>query len=276
MSQFNKHADAFGQLMAEYSALWDHYRRVGPDRTLDSHDKENVLSEDWAVAHYFATGADALRIVVKSLLAAELPPPTRILDFPCGSGRVLRHLRAMFPEAVIGACDLYQGHVDFCVKQFAAVPVASKEDLSRLHVGEWDVIFCGSLLTHLPETLFWSTMDFIIRSLSPNGIAVVTLEGRRTLFLQETRWKLISDDRFAFIREGYERTGFGYSDYDQQFREQKFDAQESYGVALVRADWLMAGLMKREAITVHDFCEADWDEHQDVVVIRRRPVSFQE
>src|SRR6478736_1835742 len=157
MSLSNKHADAFGPLLAEYSALWQRYEAAGPNRTLDPLDKENVFNEDWQISHYFGTGADALRIIVKSLLAAELPPPARILDFPCGSGRVLRHLRAMFPEAEIGACDLYRQHVDFCVSQFGALPIQSKEDLSQLHVGEWDVIFCGSLLTHLPQALFWPT-----------------------------------------------------------------------------------------------------------------------
>jgi SAM-dependent methyltransferase len=276
MSLLSKHADAFGPMLAEYSARWDRYRAAGPDRTLDPNDKENVLSEEWQVSHYFGTGADALRIVVKSLIAAELPPPAKILDLPCGSGRVLRHLRAMFPEATIGASDLYRDHVDFCVRQFAAVPVPSKEDLSQLDAGTWDVIFCGSLLTHLPESLFWPTVDFMIRSLTPGGVAVITLEGRRTLFIQDALWKLISDDKFAFVREGYAAKGFGYCDYNQQFREQNFNAQESYGVAVVRSDWLMAGLMKRDDVTVLDFCEADWDEHQDVLVLHKRPVSFRD
>jgi hypothetical protein len=33
--------------------------------------------------------------------------------------------------------------------------------------------------------------------------------------------------------------------------------------------------MERQDAMVLDFCEADWDEHQDVIVVRKRPVSFQ-
>ena len=264
----------FGPLLARYAALWEHYRRVGISLALDAADKENSLDSERAHRRYFAVGADALRIIVKNLIAAGLPPPATILDFPCGSGRVTRHLRAMFPDAVIGACDLYAHHVDFCAAHFGAEPLMSREDLSTLDVGEWDVIFCGSLLTHLPQSLFWPTMDFMTRSLRPGGIAVVTLEGRRSVFIQDNMWKLIGDDKFAFIREGYQASGFGFSDYNQEFRDEKFNAQESYGVAVVRPDWLMSGLIERDSIMVLDYCEADWDEHQDVIVLRKRPVGF--
>ena len=180
----------------------------------------------------------------------------------------------MFPDATIGACDLYPKHIDFCVRNFGAEPIMSLENLSTLDVGQWDLLFCGSLLTHLPEELFWPTMDFMIRSLAPGGVAVITLEGRRAVYIQDNLWKLIGDDKFDFIRDGYQRTGFGYSDYHQQFRDEKFTAQESYGIAVVRPDWLMAGLAKRENVTIVDYCEGDWDDHQDVIALRKRPVGF--
>ena len=265
----------YGPRLAEYAALWEHYQNAGVIQALDPEDKENTLDSDWARQHYFDVGTDALRIIVNSLIAAAKPPPQAILDFPCGSGRVTRHLRAMFPDSVIGACDLYAQHVEFCTRQFAARPLISREDLSTLEVGEWDVIFCGSLLTHLPQPLFWPTMDFMIRSLKPGGIAVVTLEGRRALFLQGNRFKLIGDELFAVAREGYETTGFGYADYDPAFLTDKFNAQESYGVALVRSDWLMSGLAARDQITILSYTEGGWDEHQDVIVLEKRPVGFE-
>ncbi len=265
--------EGFGPSLSQYSSLWELYRTVGFDRTLDPDDKENTLDSEWALHHYYTTGADGLRIVVKGLIAAGLKPPERILDFPCGSGRVMRHLRAMFPKAEIGACDLYARHVAFCVNQFNATPLISRENLAELDVGEWDLVFCGSLLTHLPQHLFWPTMDFMIRSLKPGGIAVVTLEGRRAVYIQDNMWKLIGDEQFEFARSGYNETGFGFVDYDPAFLT-KFNEQESYGVTLVRPDWLMSGLAKREDITILNFTEADWDEHQDVVTIQKRAVSF--
>ena len=269
-----KNVEDFGPSLTEYGRLWARYRKAGFDRTLDPDDKENTFDSEWAFHHYYTNGADALRIIVKGLIAAELPPPERILDFPCGSGRVTRHMRAMFPQAEIGACDLYAHHVAFCTQQFGAKPLISREDLAELDVGEWDVVFCGSLVTHLPQRLFWPTMDFMIRSLKPGGIAVVTLEGRRALHIQDNMWKLIGDEQFEVARKGYDQTGFGFVDYDPEFLNAKFNEQESYGVALVRPDWLMAGLAERSNVTILNYTEADWDEHQDVVTIQRRPVAF--
>ena len=269
-----QNVEDFGPSLARYSASWEEYRRIGFDRTLDPDDKENALDTEWALHHYYTNGADALRIIVKNLIAAELPPPQRILDFPCGSGRVMRHIRAMFPQAEIGACDLYDHHIQFCTKQFGAKPLMSRENLAELDVGEWDVVFCGSLVTHLPQRLFWPTMDFMIRSLKPGGIAVVTLEGRRALWIQDNLWKLIGDEQFDVARAGYNQTGFGFVDYDPEFLNAKFSEQESYGVSLVRPDWLMAGLAQRDEIMVLNFTEADWDEHQDVLTIQKRPLGF--
>ncbi|KQM13844.1 hypothetical protein ASE49_12390 [Novosphingobium sp. Leaf2] len=179
----------------------------------------------------------------------------------------------MFPDAQIGGCDLYASHVDFCASRFATVPLLSKENLDQLDVGTWDLIFCGSLLTHLPEALFWSTIDFISRSLSPSGIAVVTLEGRHVLHIQDHKWKLIEDDLFDVARHQYHEKGFGFVDYNTDLRASLFNAQESYGVALTSPGWLMNGLSKLDDIRILGFSERDWDDHQDVVVFGKPGVN---
>lgn len=54
---------------------------------------------------------------------------TRILDLPSGAGRVLRALRAGFPDASIVACDLMRDGVDFCAREFGAIPVYAAADV---------------------------------------------------------------------------------------------------------------------------------------------------
>jgi len=247
--------------------------QVGVDETLDPTDKENSFVTAWDRQHYFDVGYDAMRIVVQSLLCAGREVPQRILDFPCGSGRVTRHFRSMFPEAQIGGCDLYPSHVNFCASQFATMPLLSKENLNQLDVGTWDLIFCGSLLTHLPKHLFWPTIRFISRSLSPDGVAIVTLEGRHVMHIQDHKWKLIEDDRFNIARRQYQDEGFGFVDYTTDLRAALFNAQDSYGVALTSPGWLMNGLAQMDNIRVLSFTERDWDDHQDVVVFGKPAVN---
>ena len=82
-----------------------------------------------------ANTADALRVIVTTLIAAAREIPTTILDFPCGSGRVTRHLQSYFKDAVIVASDLYSDHVKFCVDQLGVEGFLSKEDFDQIDFG---------------------------------------------------------------------------------------------------------------------------------------------
>ena len=64
---------------------------------------------------YFNVGRSALECIDICLRAAQMGvfDVKRILDLPCGHGRVLRYLRAAFPEAEITACDILRDGVDF-------------------------------------------------------------------------------------------------------------------------------------------------------------------
>lgn len=267
------HASQILSALEAHKAAWTGYSERGINCVIDPSDKENSFIEDWQIGHYFSVGEDALRLVMSQLLINRRALPMRILDFPCGSGRATRHFRAMFPDAEIGACDLYQSHVEFCSEQFGAIPIPSRENLDELDVGTWDVIFCGSLLTHLPIDQFRQALRFMARSLSPQGIALVTIEGRHSVFIQDNKWKLIGDDLFEVARKGYNRTGFGYVDYRHDFRAANFQKQESYGVALVKPSYITAILQENSELTILGVQERAWDDHQDLVVFGRPGVN---
>ena len=56
-------------------------------------------------AHYFGVGADALKLVLQAMSLAGKGDISSILDLPCGHGRVLRYLKAEFPQALLTACS---------------------------------------------------------------------------------------------------------------------------------------------------------------------------
>jgi SAM-dependent methyltransferase len=264
-----EHVADLGELLDEWTEVTRLYRESVIDATRRLDDQENQVRDDWHDQHYLSVGEEAVQIATRVLLGNLRGPPETILDFPSGSGRVTRHLRAMFPGARIGACDLNPEHVAFCEQQFGAEPILSRENLDDLDIRpEWDLVFCGSLLTHLPESLFWPAVRFIARALSPTGIAVVTLEGRRAEDIQDRAWKLIDDERFEKIRRRYRRTGFGFADYVGDMRR-LFPAQSGYGVALVKPSWVMAGLEQMSEIRILGYTERAWDDHQDMVVFGR-------
>jgi SAM-dependent methyltransferase len=261
------------ELQSRYSALYASYLTGEVCRTLDPNDKENTIQQEWQYHHYFSVGTDALRLIVATLTANLRDVPQSILDFPCGSGRVTRHLRAFFPDARLVASDLYDYHVRFCVDELGAEGVSSKENFDEIEFEQqFDLIFCASLLTHLPEDLFRSALRLVSRSLTDRGIAIVTLHGRHSEFIQAHRWKYIDDSLYAVVASTLGETGFGYVDYDDDFRS-KFDRQARYGVSLIRPHWVMKLVEADHKARVLGYVERGWDDHQDVLVIGRPGIN---
>jgi SAM-dependent methyltransferase len=240
--------------------------------TLDSDDFQNRFTNESAKAHYFEIGGDAIRLIVSELIRGIRKVPQTILDFPCGAGRVTRHLRAFFPDSRVFACDLYDQHVNFCVSELGAEGIMSKENFDELDFGlRFDLIFCGSLLSHLPGELFRPALRLLSRSLTAQGIAIVTLLGRHAEYAQKHKWKYLEDDLFATAAATVVQTGYGFVDYNQAIRS-KFDRQARYGITLSRPHWVLK-LVEDEQIRVLGFAERGWDNHQDVLVIGKPPIN---
>ena len=260
------------ELQRNVDELYRRYLERGVNQTLDPNDKEFSAQE--TLDHYFSVGADALRLVVSTLVYNLRELPTSILDFPSGSGRVTRHFRAFFPDTKIIACDLYDYHVDFCVKELGTEGMISRENLDEFDFGRrFDLIFCASLLTHFPEDRFRSAIRLLSRSLTDTGIAIVTLQGRYSEYVQQNRYKYLADELFAVAESGVRDTGFGYVDYDSRFRSTFFNKNTRYGISLSRPHWSMKLLEGDHSISVVGYTERALDSHQDALIFAKPGVN---
>lgn len=217
-----------------------------------------------APEHYYNVGLEALRIVADALALTGSSPPRRLLDLPSGYGRVLRMLRAAFPEASITACDTDPHAVDFAVRTFNVEGVVAEprpEALCLPHL--YDLIWCGSLLTHLPEREFNSLLARFERHLEPGGLLIFTTHGGRIdelLQAGDIRFQLDSAGVSA-LREGFRETGFGFEPYAHS-------PGGRYGVTLSAKWWVLRALDRRPRLRVVSYREAAWDRRQDVIVCR--------
>lgn len=212
--------------------------------------------------HYRHVGQSAWRCIASAMLAGGLEEPRTVLDMPCGHGRVLRVLRRAMPHAEFTACDLDRDGVDFCHAEFGATPVYSEVDLNRVvFATPFDLIWCGSLLTHLDAAGWLATFRLVIRSLRPGGIAVVTFHGRWAEYLLRTGNPYsLSRDQTEALLDSHAKTGFGYVDYQ---------GQSGYGISLSSPAWVLAAIAPWPELRVVALAERQWDDHQDVIAVQR-------
>ena len=214
-------------------------------------------------AHYFKVGLSAISCINEAIASADLKEARSILDFPCGSGRVLRFLVQRFPEAEITACELERGPVEFCVRTFGARPAFSSLNLNEVSLGKkFDLIWCGSLVTHLNESGIVALMKLFRRQLAEGGLMIFTTHGDFVpgrIVRREFDYGLEAE-QIERIGLDYPRTGYGFEDYP---------GEKDYGVSLTSPDWIRARVQEVGGLREVFFKERGWDNHQDVFGFRK-------
>lgn len=215
-------------------------------------------------SHYLSVGQSALDVIERALGGVE---PRNILDLPCGFGRVTRALRARFPGAAITVSDLDRPGVDFSALEFDARSAYSVRDFQELDLGEvYDLIWVGSLMTHLPALQTKRLISALGRHLSPSGVAIITLQGPSVIpLLRKTGYGLPPGGGQAVIEE-YQRTGFGYGDYGGGADLYGVSlTNDHYGISLTDETWMRASL-EELGLQLHAYEVQAWDNHHDVAV----------
>ena len=214
--------------------------------------------------HYFAVGADALRIIEDAMAANDVPPPRTILDLPSGYGRVTRMLVDAFPNASITACDVNPEMVGFCERTFGVEGLVAPRDPKELALsGSYDLIWCGSLLTHLPEASWHALLERLAPHLTAEGLFIFTTHGDAISgLLREGRMKPpIAGPTRAALCDRYFESGFAFERYGSS-------VDGSYGFTLTSKDWVQDAVERCTGLRLESHSEADWDGKQDVVVCR--------
>ncbi len=213
------------------------------------------------VRHYAGVGQDALAWIRRALEAAGREAPRSILDLPCGHGRVLRHLRAAFPSASLTACDLDPDGVAFCAQTFGARGVVSSADFAAVDLGgRHDLVWCGSLFTHLDRTAWLPLLQLFLRHVEVGGIVVLTTHGRWVAELLRSGANTYGLDGASISRvlEDYQRDGFAYSGYPNS---------PEYGISVNTPAWLLRSVCDFQSLRIVSFAERAWDAHQDLLAL---------
>ncbi len=244
-------------------------KRIEDNRDVIDEISPNDVMYRLAPDYYFPLGGLALKAIQEFMALVGLPTVKTILDLPCGHGRVLRFLRAAFPDAVIAACDIDPDAVDFCARTFDARPIYSTADLATVPLHDsYDLIWCGSLLTHIHANQWRDLLALCSAHLNDLGLLVFTTHGRHhaNRFRSKQTKLGLSDWAVTAILSDYEQFGFGY---------QNFAGREGYGISLSSPSWVCSQIIQTSGLRLAGYQERGWGGQQDAVAcVKAGPSTF--
>jgi SAM-dependent methyltransferase len=208
-------------------------------------------------AHYFYVAYSALACIQVVRTKQSDETFGSVLDLPCGHGRVLRALKAAFPEANFTACDLDEHGVDFCARTFGATGAYSNVDPRKIRIqAKFDLIWVGSLFTHLSGDRWSSFLDLFNSILAKDGLLFFSTHGDFVVERLERFPKFygLSPEQIETVKLQYTKGGFGYADYRRN---------PGYGISLSTAEWVKR-LLRLNSFDLASFMPAAWDKHQDL------------
>jgi SAM-dependent methyltransferase len=232
-------------------------QELAPRASIAVSDRDIMLKKS-TVRHYLSTGLSALDSIFTSCPELSSHTPLRILDFGCGYGRVLRMLKAAWPNSVSFVCDVAPDGLAFCMEHFEVTGFRSQIRPQTVPLAHgFDLIWVGSLITHLNEDSLMGFISLFRHLLEPGGRVVFTTHGDyviERLKAGEFHYDLTPEQQQNIIRS-YEKSGYAYEDYVKS---------PGYGVSATSASWLRPRVEALGRMRFRAHLPHYWDNHQDV------------
>jgi SAM-dependent methyltransferase len=209
-------------------------------------------------------GREAARALADALgsLGAPLEGTAAVLDFGCGSGRVLPHIVALVPGARCFGCDVDLGAIAWAARHRPELSwaVSGSEPPLRYPDESFDLVYSISVFSHLDEALQDRWLAELSRVLVPDGVALLSVHGPHAL------------DQF---RSGRASTNWCRSG---AFARGPLGAGEFVFEPYVRSRWNRSDLPRvgsRYGLAFHggDYLRRHWPEWLEVVDVRERAIS---
>lgn len=245
---------------------WQRYAQAADTVIRPVPNNDHVFQQEGRNATlYHFNGLSALRAIVTGLVMYDINTPRSFLDFGCAYGRVLRYVKAAFPEAKLTACDMREDAIAYCAETFGATPVMSAADFAEVLLpARHDLIWLGSVFTHFDAAECKILLDKMLANLEEGGLLVFSLHGR--IYPQEVqpnRWKILEDAAFTVAHAQYEATGFGYHDYP---------GRQGVGASLTSPAWVFEQVRGRKDL-IFAYQERGWTGWHDIVYVAKKSTT---
>jgi SAM-dependent methyltransferase len=175
-------------------------------------------------------------------VGCELTQFERVLDFGCGCGRTLVHLKDLAPQAKFDGTDIDEAAISWCKEhlRFGTFKVGQASPPADYGSDSFDFIYAISVFTHLDAPYQFRWLEELRRITKPGGVLLLTVDS-----------SLVGDKDFVFQRS-YE-DGLFPAWYQNAFHSEQY-VRENFGKYFEVMGYLPKGM----------------NEHQDVVLLKKR------
>lgn len=193
--------------------------------------------------NFVAIGKTCANDIQSALLEVgyDLITSTHILDFGCGCGRTLVHLKDVAPHAQFDGIDIDAGAIEWCRQnlRFAKFSVGKPNPPTDYAADNFDFVYAISVFTHLDEDYQFRWLEELRRIAQPGGVLLLTVDS-----------SLVGDKGFVFQRS-YE-DGLFPAWYQNAFHSKEY-VIENFGKYFEILGYFPRGM----------------NNHQDTVVLRK-------
>ena len=190
--------------------MWATYKSRPVNMTI--HQYDNMYNTAQKPEDYAYVGESGLQTVMSVLMASPTKTVNNILDFGCGHGRVGRFLRAFFSDARMTFADVDPDCVTFCANVFSGTAYVTPHNFAELKFDEkYDLIWLGSVFTHMDYERMKLLFDKLFESLTPAGVLVGTFRGSKMYQTYLKNPEVAARD-MDLIKE-FEEKGIAYKRY---------------------------------------------------------------
>jgi SAM-dependent methyltransferase len=174
-------------------------------------------------------------------VGCELTQFDRVLDFGCGCGRTLVHLKDLAPQAKFDGTDIDEAAISWCKEhlRFGTFKVGQASPPADYGSDSFDFIYAISVFTHLDAPYQFRWLEELRRITKPGGVLLLTVDS-----------SLVGDKDFVFQRS-YE-DGLFPAWYQNAFHSEQY-VRENFGKYFEVMGYLPKGM----------------NEHQDVVLLKK-------
>lgn len=227
------------------------------------------------IREFLDGGGQAARELSAALGAtgSSLDRAGSVLDFGCGSARVLPRIATLVPTAVCAGCDVDSSAIAWAVRHRPELEWSVSRFQPPLPFAEesFDLVYSISVFSHLDEPLQDEWLQEMRRILRPGGVALLSVHGGyafeqfrigrvRTAWCRKSAFDRapLSPTELAF--EPYRRSVFNAADLQ--------GVGNQYGLAFHGGDYLRERWSRAlEVVAILERAMTGW---QDIVVCRRQ------